>query len=288
MNSPKQPPERDQEWETSVPDHYAALTTQMLNFGGDLLACHFGLWGPDTTDEREALLRANQALVQGCDLGPGRRVLDAGCGVGGTAITLAETHGVRVTGLTNCEPHVAMAAEHAEQRGVGHLVEFLCGDFMDLPFPDASFDAVLNHETFCYTRDKLAYLRGVYRVLKPAGRWQCVEGLLSGAPMSAAQEEAHAITQRGWRMPPLEPWREVIAALEEAGYVEIREQDLSSEAAISTEKISKRWIMFTLLTGPTGGQNRASQEFMEATVNYNQGLQEGVFTYHFISGARPV
>ena len=88
MNSPKQLPERDQEWETSVPDHYAALTTQMLNFGGDLLACHFGLWGPDTTDEREALLRANRALVQGCDLGPGQRVLDAGCGVGGTAITV--------------------------------------------------------------------------------------------------------------------------------------------------------------------------------------------------------
>ena len=94
--------------------------------------------------------------------------------------------------------------------------------------------------------------------------------------------------QRGWRMPPLKPWRGVIAALEEAGYVELREQDLSSEAAMSTEKISKRWIMFTLLTGPTGGQNRASQEFTEATVNYNQGLQEGVFTYHFISGARPV
>ena len=50
----------------------------MLNFGGDLLATHFGLWGPETTNDREALLRANHTLVEGCDLGPGRRVLDAG------------------------------------------------------------------------------------------------------------------------------------------------------------------------------------------------------------------
>ena len=287
MSDAQRPPEGGVEMETSVSEHYASLTNQMQNFGGDLLACHFGLWGPDTTTDREALLRANRTLVQGCDLGPGRRVLDAGCGVGGTAITLAETHGVRVTGLTNCEPHVAVAAEHAEQRGVGHLVEFRHGDFMDLPFPDARFDAVLNHETFCYAPDKRAYLRGVYRVLKPGGRWQCVEGLLSGTPLSEVQEEYHAIAQRGWRMPPLEPWRDVVAALDEAGYVEIREQDLSAEAAISTEKISKRWIMLTLLTGPTGGQNRASQEFMEATVNYDLGLREGVFTYRFVSGAKP-
>ena len=158
---------------------------------------------------------------------------------------------------------------------------------MDLPFPDASFDAVLNHETFCYAPDKLAYLRGVYRVLKPGGRWQAVEGLLSGEPMSEAQEEAHAIAQRGWRMPPLEPWRDVLAALEQAGFEDIRDQDLSSEAAASTERISKRWLLFTFLTTPSGGQNRASQEFMEATVSYDQGLREGAFTYRFVSGARP-
>ena len=57
------------EWETSVSGHYAALTDQMLNFGGDLLATCFGLWGPETTNDREALLRANHTLVQVTDLG---------------------------------------------------------------------------------------------------------------------------------------------------------------------------------------------------------------------------
>ena len=81
-------------------------------------------------------------------------------------------------------------------------------------------------------------------MLKRGGRWQALEGLLSGAPISEAQEEAHAIAQRGWRMPPLEPW-------------------------------AMCWL------------HRASQEFMEATIGYDQGLREGVFSYRFVSGARP-
>ena len=273
--------------ETTVSEHYADLTERMEMFGGDLLACHFGLWGADTTTDREGLLRANRTLVQGCNLGPGGRVLDAGCGIGGTAITLAETCGVSVTGLTICEPHIAVATQHAEERGVGHLVDFRYGDFMDLPFPDAAFDAVLNHESFCYAEDKLAYLRGVYRVLKPGGRWQALEGLLSGARMSEEQEANHATAQRGWRMPPLERWRDVIALLEAAGFIDIREQDLSSEAAPATKRLRDGWLLLTFLNPRSGGLNRASQEFMEATVSYDQGLREGVFTYHFLSAARP-
>ena len=273
--------------ETSVSTHYAELTEQMEMFGGDLLACHFGLWGPDTSSDREALLRANHTLATGCDRGPESRVLDAGCGVGGTAITLAEAYGVHVTGLTICEPHVAVAAEHAEQRGVGHLVDFRHGDFMEMPFPEESFDAVLNHESFCYAPDKLHYLRGVYRVLKPGGRWQALEGFRSDAPISEAQQVIHARTQHGWRMPPLEPWRDVIATLEEAGFEQVREQDLSSEVAPATESLRKRWQLFQFLI-PSGGKfSQASQEFMDATVNYDLGLQEGLFTYHFLSAGRP-
>lgn len=273
--------------ETSVSDHYAALTERMEKFGGDLLACHFGLWGPETKNDREGLLRANLMLVQGCELGPDRHVLDAGCGVGGTAITLAETHGVRVTGMTICEPHIAVATQHAQTRGVGHLVDFRCGDFMDFPFPDASFDAVLNHESFCYADDKLAYLRGVYRVLKPGGRWQALEGLLTGAPMSEAQEDLHATAQHGWRMPPLEPWRDVLETLGEAGFVGICDRDLSPEVAPATKRLRDGWLLLNLVNPRSGGLNSASQEFMEATVSYDKGLREGIFTYRFISGARP-
>ena len=287
MDETVQPPGVGREAETSVPAHYAALTNRILKYSGDLLVCHYGLWGPDTTSHREALLRSNDALVQGCDLIPGRRVLDAGCGLGGMAIWLAETYGVHVTGLTNCEPHIAVAKEHAERRGLGHLVEIRHGDFMELPFSDASFDAVLNHESFCYATDKLAYLRGVYRVLKPGGRWQALEGLLSGEPISEAQEATHASVQWGFRMPPLEPLREVLESLEEAGFDEIREQNLSAEVAPATDRIRQWWLLASLLMPPPSEPDRGYHEYMRASLDFDRGLREGVFTFRFVSGSRP-
>ena len=273
--------------EDSVPAHYAALTGPMLVMNGDLLACHFGLWGSDTASDQEALLRANLTLSGSCGLGPGRHVLDAGCGVGGTAIWLAQTYGVRATGLTNCEPHVAVAAEQAERQGVGHLVEFRHGDFMDLPFRDDSFDAVFNHESFCYASDKLAYLRGVHRVLKRGGRWQALEGLLSGAPLLAEQEEVHASMQFGFRMPPLASVRDVIAALQEAGFAAIREENLSSEVAPSAERTRQKWMSYRMFVPPPSGDIRAYHEFMQAAVDFEEGLRQGVFTYRLVSGAKP-
>ena len=287
MGRVQQPQDSGPEGETAVSAHYAALTKPMVKYMGDLLACHFGLWGPDTTSEREAQLHANNTLAQGCDLGPGKRVLDAGCGVGGTAIGLAQKYGVHVTGLTNCEPHVAVARDLAGERGVGHLVEFRHGDFMDLPFPDASFDAVFNHESFCYAPDKLAYLQGVYRVLKQGGRWQALEGLLNGAPLSESQEAIYASMQYGFRMPPLVSWRDVLVDLKKAGFQEIRQQDLDSEVAPSTESTRKRWTLSLFLIPPPGEENRAYHEFMQAALDFDQGLREGVFTYRFVSGTRP-
>ena len=282
--SPKNAPSSAPEF--SVPAFYEAI----IDTAGDPVAVHYGLWGPDTTSYEEALLRSNRVLVQGCDPGPGKRFLDAGCGVGSTAIALAEMYGAQVTGLTNCEPHVAVAAGFAERRGVGHLVEFHYGDFMDMPFPDACFDAVLNQESFCHAQDRLTYLRGVRRVLKPGGRWRALDILLTGRPMSETQEVLYANIQKGWLIQPMVEWRELSAELAEAGFAEIREHCLDSEVAPSTAILRSNWLLRQFLTSPHREptiQNLALTQCMQAAVEFDQGLREGLFTYRLMSGTRP-
>ena len=270
-----------------VAAYYEALTEPLRYGCGDLLAIHFGLWGPDTTSDRESVVRSNRTLVQGCDLRPGSHLLDAGCGLGGTAIALAEEHGVTVTGLTICEPHVALAADYADRRGVGHLVEFRHGDFMDLPFPDGAFEAVLNHESFCYAPDKRAYLRGVFRVLKPGGRWQAIEGLVSGKALSAADEATYARLLRGFRMPPLTSPGELSAALEATGFERVREQDLAAQVAKATGHTRQLWASLQSVNLPAREKYPEYHDWMDAAVAFDRGLREGAFTYRFVSATKP-
>jgi len=269
----------------TIVTYYADMTSLMKP--GRPLGFHFGLWGPDTTSHKEAMLRAFHTLVQGCALNPGRRVLDAGCGLGDIAVKLAEEFGVCVTGLTNCEPHVAMAAEYAEQRGVGHLVEFRHGDFMDMPFPDACFDTVLNHGSFCYATDKLTYLRGVFRVLRPGGRWQALGEMLNDASSSEAREALHVSVQQNWCMPPLERWRDVLAMLDSVGFEKIEEQNLETEVTPSAEMLRNWWLPVLLMAPVDYWQNPGQPRFLQATVNYAEGLRDGMFTYRFLSGTKP-
>ena len=272
----------------SVVDLYASLTEVLSKERAEPPHLHRGLWGPDTKTRRESLERANAILTEGCRLGPGRHVLDSGCGAGATAIVLAKTHGVRVTGLTNCPPHVALAERCAQERGVGHLVEFHCGDFMDLPFPDACFDAVLNQESFCHVIDKPAYLRGVYRVLRPGGRWQALDGaFLSGAPVPDEQRALVEAVERNWRLAPMGTWLDTLLALEKAGFEDIEDRDLSAEAIPSTEEIRRTYLTISFLNPNLGKTNPDFMEFMDASVCYASGLSQGVFTYRFMSGTRP-
>ena len=278
------------EAERSVADLYAGLTELVLTKNPVHLSIHRGLWGPDTMTNAEGLDRANRALVRGCRLAPGQHVLDAGCGVGGTAIFLAEVYGVRVTGLTNCEPHVAVATEKAHERGVADLVEFEFGDFMELPFPEAGFDAVLNHESFCYAVDKPTYLQGVYQVLKPGGRWQVLEAelLTENGPRSERHDALLAEVERNWRLPSMGSWSDVLAMVEEAGFTEVEEQDLSAEALPSVNRIRRGFLSVSFLNPQIRETNPAFQEFMDASLAYAEGLSEGLFTYRFISAMRPI
>ena len=105
-------------------------------------------------------------LVAAMRLEPGHRVLDVGTGTGAAAREAAAT-GAVVVGL---DPSVPML-ERAVARAGGP--RYVAGEALDLPFKDASFDAVVASFVLAhFTRHETA-LYDLTRVLKPGGRFGC-------------------------------------------------------------------------------------------------------------------
>jgi SAM-dependent methyltransferase len=99
--------------------------------------------------------------------GPGARVLDLGCGRGEVLLACARA-GARVAGID----YSAAAVEISRDTLSGIDADIRRGDVTRLPWPDASFDAVLSGDVIEHLvpDDAAAMLREAHRVLKPGGR----------------------------------------------------------------------------------------------------------------------
>lgn len=96
---------------------------------------------------------------------PGRRLLDAGCGVGEVARELAQA-GADVVALDHSAATVAAAAA----RDDGGSVRYVSGDVATLDFPDASFDAVRCERVLQHVDDPDRAIHELSRVTRPGGR----------------------------------------------------------------------------------------------------------------------
>lgn len=96
----------------------------------------------------------------------GADVLEVGSGRGGGSSFLARYRAPRsVTGVDLSRAAVALCRRHRHAPGL----TFVQGDALDLPFPDGSFDVVVNVESsHCYP-SVAAFLAEAHRVLRPGG-----------------------------------------------------------------------------------------------------------------------
>ncbi|MBO8142778.1 MAG: bifunctional demethylmenaquinone methyltransferase/2-methoxy-6-polyprenyl-1,4-benzoquinol methylase UbiE [Firmicutes bacterium] len=105
-------------------------------------------------------------------LGPGQRVLDIATGTGDLAFELAKFVGPdgQVVGLDFCDEMLVRARDKARAAGLDRICRFVQGNALDLPFPDASFDAATIAFGLRNVVDRDRCLREMRRVVRPGGR----------------------------------------------------------------------------------------------------------------------
>ncbi|MDO5445633.1 MAG: YcaO-like family protein [Eubacteriales bacterium] len=103
-------------------------------------------------------------------LKPGMRVLDVGCGTGAFGYYLSgATENIEFSGIDTDSEYIEAARGKAAEDDRGNRFLFFEGDAAKLPFPDASFDAVVSHTFLTAAACYEAAFREMQRVCKPDG-----------------------------------------------------------------------------------------------------------------------
>jgi demethylmenaquinone methyltransferase / 2-methoxy-6-polyprenyl-1,4-benzoquinol methylase len=97
------------------------------------------------------------------------RVLDVASGTAGVALQLAGRTSAEVVGIDLTIGMLTQGRRNVEQAGLGQRVQLLVGRAEQLPFPEASFDALTFTYLLRYVEDPQATLSELARVVKPGG-----------------------------------------------------------------------------------------------------------------------
>ena len=155
------------------------------------------------------------------DLGPGKKVLDLGCGTGRLLIELLQT-GAEVTGLDTFEEADGIDRKIVEARlnESGYSAKIIQGSAAKLPFADGAFDLVvsigmLEHVDPAYRTEML---QEIFRIVRPGGYFFLIAGPTVNTPFDQhipghpfpnwlSRERKLAISEQAGRRQFLEvPW----------------------------------------------------------------------------------
>jgi phosphoethanolamine N-methyltransferase len=128
--------------------------------------------------------QAVRDILAGIDLGEGH-VLDIGCGLGGLDQEIARIGRGRVTGVDIAAPLVELAKRHIAKLGLADRIDLLAIEpEKPLPFSDGVFDVVFGKDSWLHVIDKRAFLKEVYRVLRPGGHLAAGDWMKGPEPFS--------------------------------------------------------------------------------------------------------
>ncbi|KAM7223432.1 S-adenosyl-L-methionine-dependent methyltransferase [Rhypophila decipiens] len=292
--------------------HYDLASDYYLNLWGEHI--HHGYWATEESkanDSKEvAQINLIRLLLEISGVSSGSRVLDVGCGIGGTSRFLASQLGCTVTGITISTKQVELAkrltkteaakdvvtddkVEGEEEGPEGYIrlgkgkVRFIeldaekMGEFFA---SDAGmFDAVWISEALSHFPNKALFFQNAYKVLRGGGKLALADWFKNEGLHQKQFDDDIKPIEDGMLLPPMCTQADYVNFAKEAGL-----KLLGGPKDISKD-VSKTWdISWSLVQNPSlwafaFSQGRDGIAFLQAFRAMRRGYANGSFRYAVIS-----
>jgi ubiquinone/menaquinone biosynthesis C-methylase UbiE len=152
--------------------YYESMNLALKRLNNEYTMLHYPLY----VNESDSFIQAQKNLTDYCisllKSIKNKEVLEIGCGNGVQALYINDNYGpLRITGIDFNASNIDIANSEKEKANIKNAV-FLVDDAQNLTkIASNSMDVILNIESAFHYPDKSAFLKEVYRVLKPGGQY---------------------------------------------------------------------------------------------------------------------
>ncbi|MCA1600614.1 MAG: class I SAM-dependent methyltransferase [Acidobacteria bacterium] len=263
----------------SIRDHYDRVSIFYKTFWGDHI--HHGYW-ENGESPAVAQVKLIERLVDRAGIVRGSRVLDVGCGLGGSAFWLARQLGCTVLGLTISSVQAAMAREKARAEELDDRVGFEVSDVNHLDITPESFDVVWVVECSEHLIDKAHFIAQSARALRPGGVLALCAWLCADDPALTSHEQIVRSVCRGMLCPELASMSDYTGWMRESCLERIEAEDITrhvKETWTRCAALARSREVKALLRVSDAGTRRFVESFSAIQHAYDVGaMSYGMFT----------
>jgi cyclopropane fatty-acyl-phospholipid synthase-like methyltransferase len=245
---------------------------------------HHGYWEADESP-RTAQLQLTERLATLARVSAGQRILDVGCGMGGSSIHLAKSRGCDVLGITISPLQRHWARLSSRWHRTADKTEFRCADAEQIELDAESFDVVWSVECTEHLFDKPRFFARAARWLRPGGT-MAICAWLAGEDLSGPQMQQVYNVCEGFFCPSLGSASDYTRWMTDAGLTVTDVQDWTFRVA-QTWEICRDRVARTHVRSLARWVDRDSAMFLDRFDTILAAYRSGAMKYGCFIATRP-